>query len=173
MRRIHIVGFKNHGKTSLIEDLIPALLELGLRVGSIKHSPHDHELDTPGKDSHRHRKAGASIVGLITRSMNAIFVPADDQTVGRNQIYTSIDPMFADCDLVIVEGDQQTLGLKIEVWREGLETEPIASNDSSIEIIVTDDCNSDKLRNITMATIRPRSDVAGLAAAIKEKMDLG
>ena len=62
MNRIHIIGRKNHGKTQLVVELVEEFSLRGLRVGTIKHTHHDHELDTPGKDSHRHRSAGAAVV---------------------------------------------------------------------------------------------------------------
>ncbi|MEO2032331.1 MAG: molybdopterin-guanine dinucleotide biosynthesis protein B, partial [Planctomycetaceae bacterium] len=61
-KRIHIVGRKNSGKTGLIVELVSFLTDLGYCVGTIKHTHHDHELDTPGKDSYRHCAAGAKVV---------------------------------------------------------------------------------------------------------------
>jgi len=69
VRRIHIVGRKNHGKTTLMVDLIEEFTRRGLRVGSMKHSIHVHELDQPGKDSYRHRHAGADPSAVVTRDM--------------------------------------------------------------------------------------------------------
>ena len=60
MKRVHVIGGKNHGKTTLIMDLIRELTARGLQVGTIKHTHHKHELDIPGKDSYRHRESGAS-----------------------------------------------------------------------------------------------------------------
>ncbi|MCK5100719.1 MAG: molybdopterin-guanine dinucleotide biosynthesis protein MobB, partial [Desulfobacteraceae bacterium] len=60
MLPIHIVGHAGCGKTTLIVDLIKVLVKKNIKVGSLKHSAHVHELDKPGKDSFRHRKAGAS-----------------------------------------------------------------------------------------------------------------
>ncbi|MCA9266810.1 MAG: molybdopterin-guanine dinucleotide biosynthesis protein B, partial [Planctomycetales bacterium] len=69
MKRLHLIGRKNHGKTRLIVDLVEELTSRGLRVGTIKHTHHRHELDTPGKDSYQHRTAGAAVVGILSRSM--------------------------------------------------------------------------------------------------------
>jgi len=69
MRVVGIVGRQGSGKTSLIERLIPAILARGLSVSTIKHTHHhDIELDRPGKDSHRHRSAGASEVIIASDS---------------------------------------------------------------------------------------------------------
>ena len=62
MHRLHIIGGKNHGKTTLIVELVQELTKRNLRVGTIKHTHHRHELDVPGKDSYRHRLAGAEVV---------------------------------------------------------------------------------------------------------------
>ena len=59
MRRIHIIGRKNSGKTTLVVELVQQLSAMGKRVATIKHTHHRHELDVPGKDSYRHREAGA------------------------------------------------------------------------------------------------------------------
>jgi len=75
MRRLHIVGRKNSGKTTFIVELVRYFTSSGLRIGTIKHTHHQHELDTPGKDSHRHREAGAQVVGILSRAMSAVFLP--------------------------------------------------------------------------------------------------
>ena len=59
MHRVHIVEWKRHGKTALIVDLVQEYCRRGIRFGTIKHSRHVHELDTPDKDSDRHRAAGS------------------------------------------------------------------------------------------------------------------
>jgi len=140
LKRIHVIGQKNSGKTTLIVELVQACTQLGYRVGTIKHTHHQHELDSPGKDSHRHREAGAEVVGILTQKMNAVFWPPVETTEStREQRYDGFSPMFAECDLVIVEGDSKTQQPKIEVWREALGTAPLASSDASIHAVVTDD----------------------------------
>ena len=62
--RLHIVGRRNAGKTTLVCELIAAIQDRGFRVATVKHTHHNHELDTPGKDSFRHRQAGAAAVGI-------------------------------------------------------------------------------------------------------------
>ncbi len=142
MKRIHIVGGKNHGKTTLVVELVTELTGRGLSIGTIKHTHHQHELDVPGKDSHRHRQAGANVVGILTRSLNAVFwshdqapaIPATGDTR-----YDRFAPMFAVCDLVIVEGDTQTSAPKLEVWRAERGTAPLADRLTGVLAIVSDD----------------------------------
>ena len=73
--RIHIVGRRNSGKTTLVCELVAALTKRGYRVATIKHTHHHHELDTPGKDSWHHREAGAAAVGILSPRMTAMFFP--------------------------------------------------------------------------------------------------
>lgn len=137
-KRLHIIGRKNHGKTSLVVDLIAELTARGLRVGSVKHTHHRHELDVPGKDSYRHRMAGSSVVGILSPSMSAIFLPAEHHSDVADR-YSAFAGAFSQCDLVLVEGDVQTHAPKLEVWRAELGTAPLVSSDDSILGVVTDD----------------------------------
>ncbi len=110
----------------------------GYRIGTIKHTHHQHELDTPGKDSHRHREAGATVVGILTRSLSAVFwQPEKDST--SDDRYEAFAQSFADCHLTLVEGDTQTDAPKIEIWRKSLGSEPLAKTDASIQAVVTHD----------------------------------
>ncbi len=118
MKRIHIVGRKNNGKTKLVMDLVGEMVRRGLRVGTIKHSPHNHELDVPGKDSFRQREAGANPAAIVTQQLIGLFAPRDPD----GDVYERLGAMFADCDLVLVEGDIEADGMKIEVWRETVGT---------------------------------------------------
>ena len=166
MKRVHIIGGKNHGKTTLIVELVREFDQRGLRVGTIKHTHHHHELDTPGKDSHRHREAGAAVVGICSRSMNAVFWPepdnrnsnSSDAATERDPTYAAFSPMFENCDLVLVEGDSRTRACKLEVWRSAPGTPPLAKSDPSIAAVITDDSPGGDLD----APLWPRSNVAAI-----------
>lgn len=158
MKRLHIVGGKNHGKTTLVVDLVRAFAAQGVRVGTIKHTHHRHELDVPGKDSFRHREAGASAVGILSPTLSAMFIPADVHPQSTDR-YSVFEPLFAHCEFVIVEGDSQATAPKIEVWRSTVGTPPLALNDASIMAIVTDD----ELSLPRSISIHLRSDVESLA----------
>ena len=138
-KRLHIIGRKNSGKTTLIVDLIRELTRRGHRVGTIKHTHHNHELDTPGKDSHRHREAGSSIVGILSRQMNAIFWPREHSGDSPAARYQQFDTFMCQCDIVLVEGDSSTDAIKIEVYRAVTEQPPIAATDSGILAVVSND----------------------------------
>jgi molybdopterin-guanine dinucleotide biosynthesis protein MobB len=159
MTRFHIVGGKNHGKTRLTVDLVQEFTGRGLRVGTIKHTHHWHELDTPGKDSHQHRLAGAAVVGIVSPAICAIYSPTPTLDAGASiDPYERIWPMFDACDLVIVEGDSQAVAPKVEVWRACRGTSPLCQRDAGILAVVTDDTIHVRV------PVLPRSDVPALAS---------
>lgn len=135
MRRVHLVGSSGHGKTTLAVALIAHWTAAGLRVGSIKHTGHRHELDTPGKDSWRQRQAGASPAAIIAGDRLALHLslsPTEDP-------YLAIACHYADCALVLVEGDVEAAAPKVEVWRAGLGSRPLAAGRTDLSAIITDD----------------------------------
>jgi molybdopterin-guanine dinucleotide biosynthesis protein B len=157
--RIHIVGRKNSGKTTLVCDLVRELTRQGHKVATIKHTHHNHELDTPGKDSHKHRESGATGVGILSAQMTAAFVPVprDENDDTR---YARFNIMFNDCDLILVEGDLSTTAVKIEVWRSPVGKTPYAATDHSISVVVTDD----PLESVPV--VWPRADIGELARRV-------
>ena len=160
MKRIHIIGRKNSGKTTLIAELVDTFVKQGIPIGTIKHTHHQHELDTPGKDSHRHRAAGAAVVGILSPQLNAVFFEPNGEHDSDEQ-YARITPMFAGCALVLVEGHSQASAPKVEVWRAAGGQQPMALDDASILAVVTDDC-------LDIGTpVLPRGDVASLAARLR------
>ncbi len=165
MPRLHIIGRKNSGKTTLIVELVEQLTIRGLRVGTVKHTHHHHELDTPGKDTYRHRQAGAAAVGILAPAMNAIFWPAPPD----HDRYQQFDALLEDCELVLVEGHSQADGLKIEVWREQPdrppeENRPFASTDTSISAVVSDD------QVPAEVDVWPRNDIDAIIQQIRMLM---
>ncbi len=114
MKALGIAGYSGSGKTTLIEQLLPRLGAAGLVVSVIKQSHHDLEVDVPGKDSWRHRQAGAREVLLasprrwmLVHELAGAAEPALDEHLAR----------FSACDLVLVEGFKHAVLPKIEVWR--------------------------------------------------------
>lgn len=158
--RVHVIGRKNSGKTTLICELIAAFSDQGLRVGSIKHTPHRHEFDHPGKDSHRHRAAGACAAGIISPEAGAVFwqIPRE---YDREQRYAALLRMYAECDIVLVEGDTQTIAPRIEVWRSCVGAPPFATEGISVQAVVTDE-------PLEISVERwPRSDILHVARALQ------
>jgi molybdopterin-guanine dinucleotide biosynthesis protein B len=153
--RLHILGRKNSGKTTLIAELVQRMSRDGYRIGTIKHTHHDHELDTPGKDSFRHREAGATAVGILAPGMTAVFRKATAERDAASR-YDEILAFLADCDLVLVEGDVHTTAVKVEIWRAATDSLPLAYHDPSIHAVITDDSPE------VSTQVWKRSDVAEL-----------
>ncbi len=153
LRRLHIIGRKNSGKTTLVVDLVRHLTTQGYRVGTIKHTHHRHELDVPGKDSFQHRQAGAAAVGILSPGMSAIFCPSDTAT--GHQRYDLMAPMFADCDLVLVEGDSATAALRVEIWRSACGELPYAASDETIAAVISDDTVAVQTKSLRRNPIEP------------------
>lgn len=160
MKRVHIVGRKNSGKTTLIVDLVRQLRASGLRVGTIKHTHHRHELDVPGKDSHRHREAGAETVAILSPALTAVYFDNDGDRGPAG--YATIDHAFADCDIVLVEGDLSASAPQVEVWRKECVEPPYARERPAISAVVTDDPAPG------IAHVWSRSDVPALAKRLLE-----
>ncbi|MCA9035395.1 MAG: molybdopterin-guanine dinucleotide biosynthesis protein B [Planctomycetaceae bacterium] len=169
--RVHIVGRKNSGKTTLVCELVEFLTRQGLQIATVKHTHHHHELDTPGKDSHRHRESGATAVGILSPQMSAVFIPADpaQHSDDRESRYDALHSAFAHCDLVIVEGDLHTSAARIEVWRAAVSELPYAATMPEIRAVVTDDVlpADTKCGDGSQSTILPRRDLPEIANFIR------
>ena len=115
-----IVGRSNSGKTTLIERMVAMLSAQGMRVATIKHSHHQPQMDTPGKDSWRHRQAGAACAFLIgPEAMQMVCNMADEASP-----QWVAERYCAGFDLVLVEGYASLPGAKIEVVRKERSCEP-------------------------------------------------
>jgi molybdopterin-guanine dinucleotide biosynthesis protein B len=158
MKVIHIIGRKKNGKTSLVVELLEGFRRRGHVVGSIKHCGHNHELDTPDTDSYKHRQAGAATVAAITPTLTALFMTGDAKPNG----YDALRSTFRHCELVIIEGDVEGPGPKLEVWRVGAKTTLVAEERDDILGIITDDpVQTDK-------PVWPRNDLPRLADLVME-----
>jgi len=129
---ISIVGRSQSGKTTLIEKLIPELKSRGHRVGTIKHAHHGFDIDKSGKDSLRHRNAGADTVIVASPGMIAMVKDTNSEAIDDLQAY------FEDLDLVITEGYKKADKPKIEVLRAARHTELLCREDPNLIAVVTD-----------------------------------
>ena len=147
MKIIGIAGYSGSGKTTLIEKVIPRLVLEGFRVSLIKHAHHEFDLDHPGKDSHRHRMAGATEV-LVSSSqrwalmheLRGVTEPTLEEQLRH----------FAPCDVVIVEGWKHHAMPKIEVHRKLSEKPLLFPNDTSVVAVASDE---------SLATTLPQFDL--------------
>jgi len=135
MKTIGFAGWSGSGKTSLIERLIPLFIERGLRVSLIKHAHHTFDVDQPGKDSHRHRYAGASEV-LVTSSRRWALMHELRGT--REPTFEEQAERLSPCDLLIVEGFKFAPIPKIEVWRAVTGEAMLHPKDRDIVAVATD-----------------------------------
>ena len=114
MKVFGIAGYSGSGKTTLLEKLIPQFTARGLTVSVIKHAHHGFDIDRPGKDSYRHRAAGASEVLL---SCNVRWALMHERRDGSDVTLDELLARLAPCDLVLVEGFKQEPIPKLEVYR--------------------------------------------------------
>lgn len=136
MKVFGIAGRSGSGKTTLLEQLIPCLKTRGLKVSVIKHAHHGFDIDKPGKDSYRHREAGAEEVLLACNSRWALMheIRADDREPGLEDLLARLAP----CDLVLVEGFKQEPVPKLEVYRPAWGQPPLYPERSDILAVATD-----------------------------------
>jgi len=129
-----IVGFSNSGKTTLIEKLISHLSAQGLCVCSIKHSHHPLVLDTVGKDSWRHKHAGAQGT-ILLGSEQMMLVQDMQESITPQQV---ADMYFPNADVVLLEGFSSMPCDKIEVVRKQISTNLRCLDDTRLLAVVTD-----------------------------------
>jgi molybdopterin-guanine dinucleotide biosynthesis protein B len=129
-----LIGRPNCGKTTLIEKLIPALAVKGVRVGTIKHHHGDIQMDTPGKDTWRHKNAGAKVV--LLSSPDGIGLIQD--TTEDTPVEDLVSLYFQNVDLVIAEGYKWSALPKIEVFRSTVYDEPMPEPGETLIAMVSD-----------------------------------
>jgi molybdopterin-guanine dinucleotide biosynthesis protein B len=116
MKVIGFAGFSGAGKTTLVERLIPVLKLHGQRVSVVKHAHHKFDIDHPGKDTYRHREAGAFEV--VVASDKRLALIREFEQPAQLSVHQLIAELYDGVDWVLVEGFKHSDLLKIEVWRE-------------------------------------------------------
>jgi molybdopterin-guanine dinucleotide biosynthesis adapter protein len=130
-----LAGWSGSGKTTLLERLLPALTARGLRVSTVKHAHHDFDLDRPGKDSWRHREAGAAEVMVASaRRWALVHELRGDAEPTLDDLVARMNPV----DLILVEGFKREPLPKLEIHRAALGKPLIAPTDSDIVAIASD-----------------------------------
>jgi molybdopterin-guanine dinucleotide biosynthesis protein B len=135
MKTFGFAGWSGSGKTTLIEQVIPRFVRRGLRVSLIKHAHHTFDVDHPGKDSYRHRQAGASEI-LVTSSRRWVLM---------HELRGAAEPSFEEqlkhlspCDVLLVEGFKHAPIPKLEVWRAVTGEPLLHPNDPHIVAVASD-----------------------------------
>jgi len=135
MRIIGLAGWSGAGKTTLIAKVIPVLIGRGLKVATVKHAHHEFDLDQPGKDSWRHREAGAIEVAVVSsRRWALIHELRGESEPPLAEILAKLSPV----DLVIVEGFKRHAHPKLEIYRAALGKPPLHPDDNCIVAIASD-----------------------------------
>jgi molybdopterin-guanine dinucleotide biosynthesis protein B len=130
-----LAGWSGSGKTTLLTQLLPALIARGVSVSTLKHAHHDFDIDQPGKDSHRHRTAGATEV-LVTSDQRWALMHelrgAPEPSL--EELLTHLSPV----DLVIVEGFKRSALPKLEIHRPSVGKQLMAPEDKTIVAVASD-----------------------------------
>jgi molybdopterin-guanine dinucleotide biosynthesis protein B len=162
MKVIGFAGFSGAGKTTLVERLIPILKLHGQRVSVVKHAHHKFDIDHPGKDTHRHREAGAFEVVVASDKRLALIREFERPTqLGVHDLVAELDDGV---DWVLVEGFKHSDLFKIEIWREPGEGEAARparyAEDAHIVAIATD--TPELLPTATELPVFDLNDVDGI-----------
>ena len=131
-------GYSGAGKTTLIEQIIPRLAARGLWVSVIKHVHHGFDMDKPGKDTWRHREAGAREVLAVSDERLVLMREFRDPPVQRPTLPALLAQLNPAVDWVLVEGFKDVAQPKVEVWRPGTGHPPRHPNDPWVQAVATD-----------------------------------
>lgn len=163
MKIFGVTGWKNSGKTGLMERLITEFTARGLTVSSIKHAHHSFDIDHPGRDSYRHRDAGARQVLLASRNRWALMHELrDEDEPSLGDVLEQLSPV----DLVLIEGYKRDRHPKIEAHRKETGQPLIAPEDETIVAVASD---------TSVAIDRPvldLNDTAAIANFIAQHLEL-
>ncbi|PZN98901.1 MAG: molybdopterin-guanine dinucleotide biosynthesis protein B [Hyphomicrobiales bacterium] len=135
MRVIGLAGWSGAGKTTLLTRLIPELARRGVSVSTLKHAHHAFDLDTPGKDSHAHREAGAREVLISSERRWALMRELrGEPEASLPELLAHLSPV----DLVIIEGFKREPHAKIEIHRAVNGKPPLHPGDETIVAVASD-----------------------------------
>ena len=160
MRLIGLAGWSGAGKTTLIERLLPVRRARGLRVSTVKHAHHGLDLDTPGKDTWRHRAAGAVEVLAVSDARWALLHERDGPEPSLAELARRLSPV----DLVLVEGFRHGQHPRLEVFRAANGKPPLHPDDPGIVAVASDIPFPDAA--VPVAGLDDAEAVAGLLLAL-------
>ena len=160
-----IAGYKNAGKTTLTANLVAELTRRGHTVSTIKHAHHHFDLDHPGRDSYRHREAGAQEVAIVSRNRWALIheLREEDEPPMEEML-----AKLAPCDIVIIEGYRHGKIPKIEAVNEEMDHPRLAGADENVVAVST---NGDLASEPVPAF--NRDDIPAIADFVSELTGLG
>jgi molybdopterin-guanine dinucleotide biosynthesis protein B len=159
MKVVGFAGYSGAGKTTLVERLIPALKLRGQRVSVVKHAHHKFDIDHAGKDTYRHREAGAFEV--VVASSQRLALMREFERPAELTVHQLIAELYDGVDWVLVEGFKDSDLLKIEVWRASTANPARYMDDDFIAAIATD--SSQHLPQATGLDVLDLNDVEAIA----------
>ncbi|MGA1825279.1 MAG: molybdopterin-guanine dinucleotide biosynthesis protein B [bacterium] len=162
MQIVSIIGKSANGKTTLIEKLVKELKKRGYRVGTIKHSTHGFEIDKKGKDSYKHKEAGADTV-VIASPTKLAFVKEIIKELTIDQIARAY---LSDMDIILTEGYKHENKPKIEVFRQEAGHKEFLCSDSDDLIAIVTNCNLNVIPDVPRFAM---DDVCGVVNFLEEK----
>lgn len=136
MKVVAFAGYSGSGKTTLVEQLIGCMRMRGLRVSVVKHAHHNFDIDKPGKDSWRHREAGAFEV-LVASNQRMVMQRQFEQPT-QLSVHHLLAEIYDGVDWVLVEGFKKSDLLKVEVWRKASDQPVRYPDDDFVVAIATD-----------------------------------
>ncbi|NPC56590.1 molybdopterin-guanine dinucleotide biosynthesis protein B [Caenimonas soli] len=167
MKVVGFAGFSGSGKTTLVERLIPALKLRGLRVSVVKHAHHKFDIDHPGKDTYRHREAGAFEV--VVASDQRLALIREFERPAQLTVHHLIAELYEGVDWVLVEGFKESNLQKVEVWRGASGKPALYPDDDFIVAIATD--SPDQLPQATLRPVLDLNDPEALAQWLTDNQD--
>lgn len=165
MRVYGVTGWKNSGKTTLVERLVAEITRRGVSVSTLKHAHHEFDVDEPGRDSYRHRAAGARQVLVGSAARWALMT---ELRGAPEPALADLLAQLAPVDLVLVEGYKRDRHAKIEVRRAATAQDLIAAGDPTIEAVASDAA----LPGLGVPVF-DLDDAAGVASFILGRVGLG
>ena len=152
---VSFVGTSGCGKTTLIVKVIRELVDRGYKVSTIKHDAHDFQMDKEGKDTWKHKQAGASTILISNKSKYAIISDVEEE----KPIYELVKMLPETTDVIIAEGFKQELQHKIEVFRRGYSRQLQCGNDPKLMAIATDWKESDQVQGFTLLDLNNHVEI--------------
>jgi len=153
---VSFVGTSGCGKTTLIVKVITELVNRGYKVSTIKHDGHDFQMDKEGKDTWRHKKAGADAVIISNRNKFALISDVEKE----KSIFELMEMLPENTDIIIAEGFKKELQHKIEVFRKGFSKDLQCADDSNLIAVATDMPENKQLSNRVLLDINNPSEIA-------------
>ena len=167
MNVVGFAGFSGSGKTTLVERLIPALKSRGLRVSVVKHAHHSFDIDHRGKDTHRHREAGAFEV--VVASSKRLALIREFEQPAKLTVHQLLAELYEGVDWVLVEGFKDSDLQKVEVWRAVAGHPARYPTDAFVVAVATD--SPEQLPETTLRPVLDLNDADSVAQWLTDNQE--